>query len=338
MWAMAGSAPGSGYLACDGAVSRRWWFAAAMGLVTATFSTIAVVLGAGRFGRDVDLSWMEVGMVLLREAGISATPTAGEVAAGLAVHVVADFFWALVFFGVLGPWTRRLGPLGLLAGALPWALATAAVEYYAVLPWLAMQTPYWVAAMVHTASALAYPLAFWLAGSLLGDRRWSGFGRGHAVVLGLSGLPEVLHVAHRDDLAAADEVASRAGLRPQGPPRPRHVQGRICQAMPSDTVAAHDCRRGKRVNQDIMLGWVAATSTLSAARRGSANRRWRGGYCRTTGFPSCQPTCSGPCCAGSFPSLTPSTKIRSTLGGLPSSCTRISSRRPRCASRRRSAS
>jgi hypothetical protein len=186
MWAMAGSAPGSGYLACDGAVSRRWWFAAAMGLVTATFSTIAVVLGAGRFGRDVDLSWMEVGMVLLREAGISATPTAGEVAAGLAVHVFADFFWALVFFGVLGPWTRRLGPLGLLAGALPWALATAAVEYYAVLPWLAMQTPYWVAAMVHTASALAYPLAFWLAGSLLGDRRWSGFGRGHAVVLGLA--------------------------------------------------------------------------------------------------------------------------------------------------------
>jgi hypothetical protein len=49
-----------------------------------------------------------------------------------------------------------------------------------------MQTPYWVAAMVHAASALAYPLAFWLAGPLLGDRRWSGFGRGHAVVLGLA--------------------------------------------------------------------------------------------------------------------------------------------------------
>src|SRR5919204_2587886 len=136
MRAMAESAPGSGYLARDGAVSRRWWFAAAMGLVTATFSTIAVVLGAGRFGRDVDLSWMEVGMVLLREAGISATPAAGEVAAGLAVHVFADFFWALVFFGVLAAWTRRLGPPGLLVVALPWPLATAAVEYYAVLPWL----------------------------------------------------------------------------------------------------------------------------------------------------------------------------------------------------------
>ena len=62
-------------------------------------------------------------MVLPRDAGISATPTAGEVAARLAVHVFADFF-ALVFFGVLAPWTRRLGPPGLLLVALPWPFAT----------------------------------------------------------------------------------------------------------------------------------------------------------------------------------------------------------------------
>jgi hypothetical protein len=122
------TAPPTGYLARDGAVPRHWPFAAAMGLITATFSTMAVVLGAGRFGRDVDHSWMEVGMFLLREAGISADPTAGEVAAGLAVHVLADFSWALVFFGVLAPRTRRLGPPGLLLVALPWALATAAVS------------------------------------------------------------------------------------------------------------------------------------------------------------------------------------------------------------------
>ena len=229
MRAMAALAPGSGYLARDGAVSRRWSFAAAMGLVTATFSTIAVVLGAGRFGRDVQLSWMEVGMVLLRDAGISATPTAGEVAAGVAVHGLADFFWALVFFGVLGPRARRLGPPGLLAVAL----ATAAVEYYAVppwlQPWLAMQTPYRVAAMVHTASALAYPLAFWLAGPLLGDRRWSGFGRGS-----------------RGRARPGHDAGGRLGGVGRGPPGARLALDRAAGRQRGRTVSSAHGRASRR--------------------------------------------------------------------------------------------
>src|SRR5512133_1558815 len=92
---------------------------------------------------------------------------------------------------------------------------------------------------------------------------------------------------------------------------------------------------GNGGDQDILLLWVATGSTLSAARRGSASRRWPSGCWSLTGSLFCQPTCLGPCCVGSYRSLTPSTKIQSTRRCLPSSCTRISSRRLRCASRRR---
>lgn len=76
--------------------------------------------------------------------------------------------WALVFFGLRGPWTLRLRPAALLAVAPLWALATAAAEYWLILrrlqPLLREQTPYWVGLAVHVASALAYTVSFWLEG------------------------------------------------------------------------------------------------------------------------------------------------------------------------------
>jgi uncharacterized protein (DUF305 family) len=168
---------------------RRWRFALVVGLVTSTFSTLAVVVGAGRIGRDVPLSFMEIGTILLRWSGVRVQPTAREVLAGLAVHQGADIGWALVFFGLLGSWTLRLRPAALLALAPLWALATAAAEYWLILPWLQPllreQTPYWVGLAVHVASALAYTVSFWLRGPLLGDERFVRFGRRSAAALGL---------------------------------------------------------------------------------------------------------------------------------------------------------
>ena len=42
-----------------------WQAAALLGLLTSTFSTLAVTLGAARVGRDIAVDWMMVGTVLL---------------------------------------------------------------------------------------------------------------------------------------------------------------------------------------------------------------------------------------------------------------------------------
>jgi len=140
-----------------GPLERRWLVAAAMGLITSSFSTLFVLLVGDRIGRDVALSWMEVGLVVLRDSGAVAEPGVREVVVGIAVHQAADFSWAFLFFGVLAPFTWRFHPAQLLAIAPLWALTTAAVEYWLILPWLQplliMQTPFWIAAAVHLSSA-----------------------------------------------------------------------------------------------------------------------------------------------------------------------------------------
>lgn len=106
-------------------------------------------------------------MTPLRSRGIARRPSPSRVATGLLAHQLADVMWAFIF----GRWVlirlRERRRRDVLVTALPWALGTAAIEYYVFLPWiqpwLRMQVPFWTAAGVHVASAAVYPLTPWLA-------------------------------------------------------------------------------------------------------------------------------------------------------------------------------
>ena len=82
-----------------------WPTALITGLLTSTFSTLFVIFGSHRIGRDLSLSFMEVGTVLLRYSGIKPEPSWPEVTAGVAVHQGADILWALLFWGAAARWT-----------------------------------------------------------------------------------------------------------------------------------------------------------------------------------------------------------------------------------------
>jgi uncharacterized protein (DUF305 family) len=154
----------------------RWRAALITGVVSGTFSTILITVGAPRIGRGRALDWMEIGTVLLGAGSIASDPAWTNIAAGIVVHQSADLFWALLFFGLAGHWTAERSPGALLGLGIPWALGTSAIEYYLLLPWLQplvpMQVPYWTALGVHVTSALAYPVFPWLLGrvSVSGER------------------------------------------------------------------------------------------------------------------------------------------------------------------------
>jgi uncharacterized protein (DUF305 family) len=170
----------------------NWRAAALLGLITSTWSTIAVSLGAARVGRVIEVDWMIVGTVLLRGSGLVAEPGWRELAAGFLVHQAVDFFWAVVFFGLLGRWTGRLGPWAILALAAPWALLTSSIEYFLWLPWLqplfVMQNPYWPGLGVHVISASLYPVFPWLRDRLAGRASPHGGFVGVWASLGVAGL------------------------------------------------------------------------------------------------------------------------------------------------------
>ena len=155
------------------------------GLLSSTYSTLFVQFLARDTGRDPLVDWMQVGTVPLRNRAIRSRPGPVGVSAGILAHQLADFFWAVVFFGTIVPRVpRRRRTAFLLATAALWAAATAAIEYYLALPWvqpiLRMQVPYWTAMGVHLSSAAAYPLSM-LFGE--GDRT---VGRRAAALLGAS--------------------------------------------------------------------------------------------------------------------------------------------------------
>jgi uncharacterized protein (DUF305 family) len=209
---------------------RRWrsapdWRAAALlGLLTSTFSTVAVTLGSARIGRDVVVDWMMVGTILLRDQALRAEPGWIELGVGILVHQSADFFWALVFFGLLGRWTGWLTPWTLLLLAAPWAALTSAVEYYLVLPWVqplfVMQQPYWAGLAVHLISSSLYPLYPWLRDRSAGmPSPWRGFAGtwGLLAAGGLAALAVLAWLGSRDRevprLPLGGEVADRRFLR-----------------------------------------------------------------------------------------------------------------------------
>ncbi|UFS92878.1 DUF305 domain-containing protein [Bradyrhizobium daqingense] len=139
--------------------------AAALGLISSTFSTIVSQLVAARIGRDAAVDWMTVAAIPARDWAISAEPSWSAMLAGITFHQWADFSWALVFFGVLGRWTADLRPLTILLLALPWAVFTSSVEWFVLVPlfpfWqplFTLQQPYWMGLLVHASSAVMYPL------------------------------------------------------------------------------------------------------------------------------------------------------------------------------------
>jgi hypothetical protein len=149
--------------------AQRWRAAVYLGLISSTFSTVVSQLSAARIGRDAAVDWMSVAAIPARDWALTADPSIGSIAIGIAFHQWADFSWALVFFGVLGKWTANLGPASLAIAAVPWAILTSAFEWLILVPlfpfWqpiFTLQQPYWIGFLVHLSSASMYPLFAWL--------------------------------------------------------------------------------------------------------------------------------------------------------------------------------
>lgn len=143
----------------------RWIAAVELGLISSTFSTIASQLVAARIGRDAAVDWMTVAAIPARDWALGVEPSWTAILIGIAFHQWADFSWAVVFFGVLGRWTAHLRPLEILLLALPWAAFSSGMEWFVLVPlfpfWqplFPLQQPYWIGLLVHTSSALMYPL------------------------------------------------------------------------------------------------------------------------------------------------------------------------------------
>ena len=129
---------------------------------------------------------MSVAAIPARDWALTAEPSIGAVAVGIAFHQWADFFLGVVFFGVLGKWTAHLSPVLLAVAAVPWAVLTSALEWFVLVPffpfWQAiftLQQPYWIGFLVHLSSS--FPLFAWLRRSALnanhsGAEHFSVFG------------------------------------------------------------------------------------------------------------------------------------------------------------------
>jgi uncharacterized protein (DUF305 family) len=153
----------------DLGTARRWRAALYLGFISSTFSTVASQLTAARIGRDAAVDWMSVAAIPARDWAMSVEPSVSAIGVGIAFHQSADISWALVFFGVLGKWTARLGPASLALAAVPWAILTSAFEWFILVPlfpfWqpiFTLQQPYWIGFLVHLSSASMYPLFAWL--------------------------------------------------------------------------------------------------------------------------------------------------------------------------------
>jgi uncharacterized protein (DUF305 family) len=148
---------------------RNWRAAMLLGLISSSYSTLISQLAAARLGRDAAVDWMSVAAIPARDWMLQVEPSWPAIAIGIAFHQWADFSWALVFFGLFGGWTSRLSPNALAMIAIPWAVLTSALEWFFLVPIFpfaqpifTLQQPYWIGLLVHSSSAVMYPLFFWL--------------------------------------------------------------------------------------------------------------------------------------------------------------------------------
>ena len=165
-------------------------------LLGALYSTLLIATLEPRIGREVWLEWVEIGTVLLRDSAIKIEPGWREFAAGLVVHNGADFLYGLGFFVLLSRWTWRFGPRLLLLSWPVWALATAWLEYYVILPiigeTLQMQVPFWTSIFGHLSTTIVYPAFPWLRAHLTGQPvAGYRFARASAYALGVLGLAAI---------------------------------------------------------------------------------------------------------------------------------------------------
>jgi len=70
--------------------ARRW---RAAGLISSTFSTVVSQLSAARIGRVAAVVWMSVAAIPARDRALTAEPSIGAVAVGIAFQQWADFSW-----------------------------------------------------------------------------------------------------------------------------------------------------------------------------------------------------------------------------------------------------
>jgi uncharacterized protein (DUF305 family) len=199
--------------------ARRWRAAAYLGLISSTFSTIVSQLSAARIGRDATVDWMSVAAIPARDWVLTAEPSIGAVAVGIAFHQWADFSWALVFFGVLGKWTANRHPAWLAIAAAPWAFLTSALEWFVLVPlfpfWqpiFTLQQPYWIGFLVHLSSASMYPLFAWLRRS--GSERKAFEGKTFLRVWSLGAIGGILLLGAAALFAAYDRELPWVGLDP----------------------------------------------------------------------------------------------------------------------------
>ena len=184
------------------ASSRANWRAAvALGLISSSFSTLVSQLAAARIGRDAAVDWMTVAMIPLRDPALSGRPDPVIDLVGVIFHQLADFSWAVFFFGVLGRWTASLSPMTLALIAPPWAFFTSAMEWLFLVPLLPfwqpafpLEQPYWIGFLVHLSSSMMYPIFPWLKAWMEGRRsapdarfaaRWAGGAASVAAALAL---------------------------------------------------------------------------------------------------------------------------------------------------------
>lgn len=152
----------------------RWRAGALTGLASGTFSTVLISLGGPRIGRDVPLDWMEIASINLRDRTIVSEPGWPQVLPGILTHQSVDLAWAAAYFGLgIGRLGQEKQRKALLAGAIPWAVASSAFEFFVAIPilqrLLKMQVPYWTGLTVHLASSVAYPLFPWIRRRIAGE-------------------------------------------------------------------------------------------------------------------------------------------------------------------------
>jgi uncharacterized protein (DUF305 family) len=208
-----------GNVAHDNLSVQRWGAAVYLGLISSTFSTVVSQLSAARIGRDAAVDWMSVAAIPARDWALTAEPSIGAVAIGIAFHQWADFSWALVFFGVLGKWTAERDPAWLALAAFPWAVLTSALEWLVLVPlfpfWqpiFTLQQPYWIGFLVHLSSASMYPLFAWLRRSP--SQRTTFEGRIFLSVWSLGAICGILLLAVAALFAAYDRELPWVGRNP----------------------------------------------------------------------------------------------------------------------------